>query len=133
MAEDLVATLVAKSAEIDERLEALEPQILAAQEQLQLLAAESDRLIRARDLSRDTYMTLARKLEEARISIQEADGIVRVGSHAAVPSRPVGSRRLFNTIAAALLGLVIGILVAFAIEFWHRNGQEGAGDREQVD
>lgn len=114
----LVATLEAKSAEIDGRLAELEPQILSSQRDLQAITVESDRLTRTRELARDTYMTLARKLQEARISAQEENGTLHVGSHAAVPELPVGPRRMFNTAVAGLAGVMVGVVVAFVAEFW---------------
>jgi uncharacterized protein involved in exopolysaccharide biosynthesis len=116
--ESLVATLRAKSAEIDGRLAELEPQILSSQRDLQAITVERDRLTRTLDLARDTYVTLARKLEEARISAQEENGTLHVGSHAAVPELPVGPRRMFNTAVAGAAGLMIGVIVAFVAEFW---------------
>ncbi len=116
--EGLVATLRAKSAEIDGMLAELEPQILSSQRDLQAVTVESDRLTRTRDLARDTYMTLARKLEEARISAQEENGTLHVGSHAMVPELPVGPRRALNAAVAGLAGALIGVMGAFLAEFW---------------
>lgn len=123
----LVATLRAKSAEIDDRLLELEPQILSSQRDLQASTVESDRLTRTRELARDTYMTLARKLEEARISAQEENGTLHVGSHAVVPELPVGPRRLFSTVVAGLAAALVGVLVAFVVEFWR--DKEAAGEQ----
>jgi polysaccharide biosynthesis transport protein len=123
----LVATLQARSAEIDGKLAELGPQILATQRDLQSITVESDALARRRDLARDTYMTLARKLEEARISSQEANGALHVGSRAAVPERPVGPRRVFNTAVAGLAAVLAGVMGAFVVEFWR--GRESAGEQ----
>ena len=132
--DDLVTTLEAKSSEIDERLVELEPQILALQQQLQEINTESSRLTRARDLAQETYMTLARKLEEARIAAQEEGGVLQVGSYAAVPGVPVGSRKLLNTAVAGMLGLMLGAFGAFAVEWW-RGGdgrmEDGGGQAKE--
>jgi succinoglycan biosynthesis transport protein ExoP len=124
--DDLVATLEAKSSEIDGRLAELEPQILALQQRLQEIKAEGDRLTNARDLATETYLTLARKLEEARISAREENGVLQLGSYAAVPERPVGPRRLLNTAVAGTLGLMLGVFGAFAVGWW-RGDREGEG------
>jgi len=76
---NLLTTLVAQSAEIAERLTELEPQILALQQDLQQARVEEEQLDRARDLAQETYLTLARKLEEARITAQESNGVLLVG------------------------------------------------------
>ena len=130
--DDLVVTLEAKSSEINERLAELEPQILALQKSLQEINVESDLLTSARDLAHETYMTLARKLEEARIAAQEENGVLQVGSYAAVPEKPVSRRRMLNTAVAGALGGMLGAFGAFAIEWWRGDGERGRqGDEER--
>jgi uncharacterized protein involved in exopolysaccharide biosynthesis len=128
--DDLAATLQAKSAQTDGLLAELEPQILALQQQVEELNVEDDRLTRDRDLARDTYLTLARKLEEARIAAQEENGVLRVGSYAAAPAKLLGTHRSFNTMAAGMIGLVVGVVCAFASEFW-RQKPEQAKDKDE--
>ncbi len=131
--DDLVVTLEAKSSEINERLAELEPQILALQQSLQEINVESDLLTSARDLAHETYMTLARKLEEARIAAQEENGMLQVGSYTAIPEKPVSPRRMLNTAVAGALGGMLGVFGAFAIEWWQgdertrRQGDEKRG------
>ena len=126
--DDLVDTLEAKSSKIDGRLAELEPQMLALQRRLQEIAAESDRLTSARDLTSETYKTLARKLEEARIAAREENGVLQVGSYASVPEKPVSPRKMHNTAVAGTLGLMLGVFGAFALEWWRTD--EERGDRE---
>ena len=126
--DDLVATVEARSSEIEGRLAELEPQMLALQRRLQEIDVESERLTSARDLASETYRTLARKLEEARIAAREENGVLQVGSYAAVPEKPVSPRKMLNTAVAGTLGLMLGVFGAFAVEWW-RADEEG-GDRE---
>lgn len=121
----LVRVLEEKSAEIDSRLAELEPQILALQQQLQEIRTEEDRLTRARDVARETYMTLARKVEEARIAAEEGSGEVRLASRAAVPEEPVSPRKLLNTAVAGVLGLMLGVFGAFVAEWWRGGDVKG--------
>jgi uncharacterized protein involved in exopolysaccharide biosynthesis len=118
--DDLVATLQAKSAESDNRRAELEPQILALQEEIQKIYVESDQLTRARDLARETYVTLSRKLDEAQIAVQEANGMLQAGSYAAPPEEPTGPHRLLNTIIGGALGLCAGLALAMILEFARR-------------
>jgi polysaccharide biosynthesis transport protein len=122
--DDLVETLESKSSEIEKRLVELEPQILSLQQRLQEIQTKEDRLIRARNLAQETYTTLARKLEEARISAQEESGL-QVGSHAAVPEKPTGPRKEMNTALAGAVGLMLGVFAAFAWEWWQGEDIEG--------
>jgi succinoglycan biosynthesis transport protein ExoP len=118
--EDLATTLQTKSGEIDARLAELEPQILSLQQTIQEISVENDQLTRTRDLARETYMTLARKLDEARIEAQENNGMLEVGSYAAVPVEPVGPRRLISTAVAGMLGLMVGAVGVLTVEFWRQ-------------
>ena len=117
----LSETLETKSDEIDGRLEALEPQILALQGRLQAIETERARLTRRRDLTEETYMALARKLEEARIAAQEEGGILQVGSRAAVPETPTGPRRLLNTALAGVLGGMVAVGGVLILDWWQQD------------
>jgi len=66
-------------------------------------------------------MTLAHKVEEARIAVEDATGDVRLVSQAAAPERPVGPRKMLNTAVAGALGLMIGVFGAFALEWWRES------------
>jgi len=126
----LVATLGARGEEIEAQVATLEPQILGLQQQLQEVQTEEDRLTRARDVARETYMTLARKVEEVRIAAEDTSGEVRLASRAAVPEVPVSPRKLLNTAVAGMLGLMVGVFGAFAVEWWNADGESGRqGDR----
>jgi succinoglycan biosynthesis transport protein ExoP len=129
---DLVATLQAKSTEIDNQLTDLEPRILALQKTLQQTTVENDRLTRARDLARETYVTLTRKLDEARIAAQQENGLSQIGSQAAIPEEPAGPRKMLNTAIAGALGLMVGVFGAFFFEFWQRNGSKEAKTGNQA-
>jgi uncharacterized protein involved in exopolysaccharide biosynthesis len=116
--EDLGQSLETKSTEIDARLEELEPEILRLQEALQEVNTQQNRLNRDRTVAEDTYITLANKVEEARIAAQDETGEVRLASEAAVPTSPAGPRRLMNTAIAGFLGLFLGVFVAFFVDYW---------------
>jgi uncharacterized protein involved in exopolysaccharide biosynthesis len=128
--DELVTTLQAKSEEIEAQLAELEPQMLALQQGLQQFTAEKDRLIRSQQLASETYLTLARKLDEARIAAQEENGALQVGSYAAVPESPVGPHRLRNAAMAGILGLMLGVLGALVIEYWRKSGRRVQSTKE---
>jgi uncharacterized protein involved in exopolysaccharide biosynthesis len=121
---DMVETLSAKSAAIEEQLADLEPNILGLQEELQTIKTEEERLKRAQTLAEETYMTLSRKLEEARIAAQEENGVLQVGSRAAVPENSAGPSKRMNTAMAGAVGLMVGVFGVFAWEWW-REDEEG--------
>jgi succinoglycan biosynthesis transport protein ExoP len=116
----LATTLEAQSSELEARIVLVEPELLRLQGEFQRFGTEEDRLTQARDVARDTYTTLARKVDEARIAAQDESGEVRLASYAAVPSKPVGPRKLLNTAVAGVLGLFVGVFGAFAVEYWRQ-------------
>ena len=123
---DIARALEAKSVEIKQRLEELQPQILSLQRQLQEIYTESDRLTRQRDLAKETYTALARKVQEMRIAVQGAQRTAELGSRAAVPEEPASPRKLLNTAVAGTLGLMLSTMGAFAAEWW-RNARPVEG------
>jgi uncharacterized protein involved in exopolysaccharide biosynthesis len=131
--DNLVLTLEAWDVEIEIQIAALEPQILVLQQQLQKSQAEGDRLTRARDVARETHLTLARKVAEARIAADDSSAEVQLASLAAVPEKPVGPRRMLNTAVAGMLGLMLGVFAVFALEWWRGDGETSTdeGDRDE--
>jgi uncharacterized protein involved in exopolysaccharide biosynthesis len=122
---DLIALLDAleqslerQAQENESQLAAIEPQILALQKEEQEVSNEADRLTRARSLARETYVTLARKVDETRIAVQDTSGAVKLASGAVVPEDAVSPRKSLNTVVAGALGLMLGVFGAFAIEWW---------------
>lgn len=123
---DLITTSEARLAEIEEQVEALSAEMLPLQEALRQATMEKDRLTRERDVARGTYLTLANKVEEARIAAQDETGEVRLASQATVPTSPVSPRKLMNTAVAGFLGLFLGVFAAFFVEYW-QSPREAAG------
>jgi uncharacterized protein involved in exopolysaccharide biosynthesis len=128
--DDLVRTLESKSAEIDASMTDLEPQVLELQRQLQEISTEDEQLHRAHDLASDTYTTLCRKLEEARIAVQEQKGMLKVGSYAILPEKPAGPRKAVNTALAGTVGILLSTGGVFAWEWWQGSNPNSSRTRQ---
>ncbi|MCJ7550879.1 MAG: hypothetical protein MUQ30_14490, partial [Anaerolineae bacterium] len=87
----------------------------------ELASTEYSRLTRSRDLASDTYTMLARKVEESQIAAADDKGQVVLASYAAVPSSPVGPKKLMNTAIGAVAGGMLSVLGVFAIEWWRQD------------
>lgn len=81
-------------------------QIDKAQQKIDQLDREINRL-------EDTYNTLSANLEEARIANEEKESSIRVMERAVTPGSPMGTNTKQNVAVAGVLGLFIGVLVAF--------------------
>jgi uncharacterized protein involved in exopolysaccharide biosynthesis len=113
----LVAVLQAKEADAGRRIDALKPEILGLQKRQMEAQTIQDRLRRDRDLARDTYSTLVRKLNEANVAARdEVSGEVRLASRAAMASTRGRLRTVLITFFAAFVGLMAGIVGVTAIE-----------------
>lgn len=121
--ERLTAAQEAKAALIDDSLAALEPDILAEQQALQQLQAEEAALISNRDLVKETSLSLARKVEEARITSQDVEGQVQLASRAAVPLSAAGPSRLLIALIAGMLGLMFGVAWWGLRTWWQQSEQ----------
>jgi succinoglycan biosynthesis transport protein ExoP len=123
--DDLMVNVQAKSADIDAQLSELGPEILKLQQALEETRTELDRLTRDRDVAKNTYLTLANKVEEARIAAQDEAGEVQLASRASVPTSPVGPRKMMNVVIAGVLGLFLGIFLVFFAEYWQASREAG--------
>jgi succinoglycan biosynthesis transport protein ExoP len=112
----LIEALQDKSIEIQRQIKALEPDILALQKAQQAAQVEFDRLTRERDVAKDTYLTLTRKVTETDLAAQDSGGGVQLASEASLPTEPVSTRKGLNAILGGFLGLVLGIICAFVID-----------------
>lgn len=77
---------------------------------------ELARLTRERDLANNLYVMLSERHEEARISEAERLGNMRIIDRAQLPKRPILPRTELNLAVGLMLGLTIGLGLAFFIE-----------------
>jgi uncharacterized protein involved in exopolysaccharide biosynthesis len=107
-----------QSKDLNAQLEKINPEILQLQKQVQELTTEQDRLIRTRDVAKETYTTLARKVDETKISTADTNGSVQIASQAIVPDTPVSNHSVRNTAIGMMVGLLVGIFGVLIIAWW---------------
>jgi uncharacterized protein involved in exopolysaccharide biosynthesis/Mrp family chromosome partitioning ATPase len=73
-------------------------------------------LTRARDVNHNIYMMLSQKREEARITEAQKIGNLRIIDEAELPKRPISPRVKLNLFVGLILGLTVGIGLAFFME-----------------
>jgi uncharacterized protein involved in exopolysaccharide biosynthesis len=122
--DSLITVLEGKLVLLEQEAQSLEPDLLSLQERLQVAETQEERLTTARKLALDTFTALSRKVAEASIAAQDTTGDVRLASRAAVPRDPVSPRKLLNAAIAGVLGIIVGVLAAFAIEYWRQGRSE---------
>ena len=77
------------------------------------------------ELSQGTYDAFLNKYEESRIteSTEVGDSTINIISHAVVPDKPIGPRKMLNLAIAGVLGLMIGVFVVFFKYYWKTSGK----------
>ena len=120
---ELEETVISRRDEIETELTELEPQLLELQEELQESRAESNRLTLNRDVAQETYLSLARKVDEEKITANDMIRGIRLASEAAVPEKPVRSSRLIPTLIAMVVAAMLMIAGIVAIDWWKEDSE----------
>jgi len=114
--------LVAQSGQIEERLTSLEPQILALQQEKYQMEVLNNRLNRDLEVAEETYTTLARTVDEKRITSEDTTSGVKLAAKAPVPERPVGPNLVLNAIVAGMAGILLSIFAVILMYWWRDDG-----------
>lgn len=117
--DSLLATLAAQARQIEAELAAIEPHMLALQQQREEANTEYNRLLRSQTVTESAYMALAHKVEEKRITSQDTSSGFRLASQAGVPTSPANSNRLL-ILGAAILGGVLTTAVLLGSVWWQQ-------------
>lgn len=116
--ENLARSAENSLSEIDGRLLELEPQIFALQREKQDLFQQYEKLTRSRDVVKETYLTLARKIDESRIQSEDSTSGLKVASLAVPPAMPERSNLIVTATIAGMVGLLLSSAAIIAITWW---------------
>ena len=113
-------TLFAEKGQLKENIsEAWERVNLLKQELAQEKLTQS-RLEREYNTAKGVYSVLSQKNEEVKIAVATESGLVKIASLAYEPKSPIKPNKKLNILIAGVLGLFVGIFVAFFLEFWQK-------------
>ncbi|AKL93651.1 capsular polysaccharide biosynthesis protein CapA [Clostridium aceticum] len=133
MIEDSATSLKIELAEVEASTQSVGQQINVLQQQIEEIQVElqdkkhEERLINQKvSIAQNTYDAFVKKYEELRVteSSQIGEATITVISRAFPTTVPVGPKKALNLAIAAVLGVMIGVFVAFFIEYWQTSGQE---------
>lgn len=128
----LIAVLEARQQEVKTLIEemSLQREILTLQEELAREEAREEELTRASELAWNTYETLTNRA--AKLSAQEPDTEARLAVQAVEPNSPVAPNKEINIAVGGVLGLVVGIIGAFGVEYLQRASEEDLPDQQGI-
>lgn len=110
-----------------ETIEKLQREIEQIQVELQEKRHKEGVVAQKLDIAQKNYEAFVKKYEELRVaeSAQIGESNITVISRAFPPTRPVGPRKALNLTISMVLGLMIGVFVAFFTEYWQATGKKG--------
>ena len=115
---NLQAVLEIQAEQTKAAIAEIEPQILSVQKEIQAANATESLMQRSIDLAKDTHTALARTVEEKRIPTQDTSTGVNLASRSSVPVSPIGPRKSFNALAAAMGVMFLAISIIILISWW---------------
>jgi uncharacterized protein involved in exopolysaccharide biosynthesis len=114
----LVAALEAKQAATQEAIAKLQNEVASLQTDVAARQMQLEQLLREQEVSQQTYLTLAKKLEENRVEVN--GDVARIASRAVMPEKPSSPRRMFNTALAAVVAVLVAAFGALFAEYWRQ-------------
>lgn len=114
--------LASEVAATEAEMEPLPAEIAALHTQLAIKMAQLEQLSREKEVKTETYMTLARKVQEVELETS-GTGQVKIASQAAVPTEPAGLTRLASTAIGGMSGLILSIVGVWGLVWWQNNGR----------
>ncbi|MBA7694783.1 hypothetical protein ES703_103396 [subsurface metagenome] len=81
------------------------------------------RLERIRNTACSIYDVVSQKAAEIKIAVASETGVVKIVSLAHEPRNPVGPGKRRIVLIGGVLGLFMGIFIAFFVDYWKRTGR----------
>lgn len=130
---NVIATGNIESARLEREVAGLKREIVNTSnmlEQLQIEYADKktihDKLEQRVNTARSSHEAFFNKYEETRIAEASEMGetTVNIAAVAPVPDRPVAPKKMLNLAIAGVLGVMVGVFVAFFREYWRSTSQQ---------
>lgn len=121
-----LAESLARQQNLAKEIENTQKQLENLQGELAEKQHEERLILRKVNLAQSTYDAFTKKLEEARIaqSSTVGDSTIIVVSPAVEPLKPVSPNKKLNLAIAGVLGVMVGVFVAFFREYWKNSEVE---------
>lgn len=113
--------MIAEDHPINQRIAALNQDILVLQSAQEAENAHRRELIADRDMAWETYQTLLHERQEVEIASQTIGTEVRITSSAVLPIKPVAPHILMNIAIAGLFGFTMSVFTILITTWWRQS------------
>ncbi|MEA3312761.1 MAG: GNVR domain-containing protein [Caldisericota bacterium] len=113
-------TLQAEEKQLKENIDDYWKRIENLKQELAQEKLTQSRLEREYNTAKGVYNVLSQKNEEVKIAVATESGLVKIASLAYEPKYPIKPNKKLNILIAGVLGLFVGVFVAFFLEFWQK-------------
>ncbi len=130
-----LAKTVAQKNNLQKEINVLQKELEALQGDL-AIRQHQDMIIQEKvKFAQDTYNSFLEKYEETRIARSSAigDSTIIMVSPAVEPLQPVAPNKVLNVAIAAVLGLMLGVFVAFFKEYWSSTGDNSKSNQKVIE
>lgn len=127
-----LVALETQKTELKAAIEAIPPQLEQLQGKIQALDNERRRLDLEYQLANETLTTLTRKLDEARIALQDSTGYASIATYPTVPRRPMPRGTLRNTALATALGGFLAVFGVLVLDWWRSEEEQPSLPKEKA-
>ena len=122
----------ARIANLEQSTENIAAELAAKQQTIETAQASLSELDRRIRLLENAHASLAAKLQDAKIALAETPEPIRVIDEPLVPEHPIAPRKTTNIAIAGFLGLLVGTLLGFFVDYLSRVHQEEAAAQAAV-
>lgn len=118
------ASLQASVAYYREALARISEELAAKQAKLLEIKTKREQLELEIAVLKDSYNRVAKSLQEAKIARAETPEPIRIVEQPVLPTIPVGPSRKLAVAVAGVLGLFVGVLLAFVVHYFREEKKE---------
>jgi len=115
-----INSLFAEEIQLKENIDEYWKRIENIKQELAQEKLNQSRLKREYDTAKGVFGVLSQKNEEVKIVVATESGLIKIASLAYEAKSPIKPNKKLNIAIAGVLGLFIGIFVAFFMEFWQK-------------
>jgi uncharacterized protein involved in exopolysaccharide biosynthesis len=115
-----IQSLNAKEHQLTKNINSYRARIELLRKELAAEELTKSRLERIRNTANSVYEVVSQKAAETKIAVATETGVVKIVSLAHEPENPVGPGKRRIVLIGGVLGLFMGIFIAFFVDYWKR-------------